>query len=282
MGTDFVRIGQGNLKWFYPLLVEGEEYLLRSRDDICAVGAVVEAKAAGMVLFSFREREILIRRIAVSEDMRNQGVATGLLRYLCELAGDFGAVVSADFYAEEKYDDIYSLFTDTGFFSIQEIPGGIVSLPLMYFLDNKLFEKSRNTEAKYGIRSLAALSELEKKHVLLNIQENGRGFVTKDELSECMETASFVAMSENGFSGIALVQKIASGFELSYVFLSSNGAYCFVPLLSAVLSVLTETNPAARVSITVSNEKAESLLLKLVPDAVYTSRHYRAFYDMTL
>ena len=282
METDYVRIGQNNLKWFYPLFLEGEELLLGSRDDTCAVGAVVEKKAAGMVLFSSREREILIRRIAVSEDMRKQGVATGLLRYLCKLSNDFGAVVSADFYAEERYDDIYSLFTDSGFFSIQEIPGGIVSLPLKYFEGNKLFEKGRNTAVKNGIKSLASLSEWEKKLVLLNIQENGRSFVTKQELSECMQKASFVAMSENSFSGIALVQKDASGIELSYVYLSSNGAYCFVPLLSSVLSALLEMDPGESVSITVSNEISESLLLKLAPDAAYTSRHYRAFYDMTL
>jgi len=282
METDFVRIGQENLKWFYPLLSEGEEQLLRLRDDTCAIGAVVETKAAGMILFSLREREILIRRIAVSEDMRKQGVATGLLRYLCKLSNDSGAVVSADFYAEEKYDDIYSLFTDSGFFSILEIPGGIVRLPLKYFDGNKLFEKGRNTAAKSGIKSLESLSEWEKKIVLQNIQESGRGFVTKQELSECMQKASFVAMSENSFSGLVLVQKDASGIELSYVYLSPNGAYCFIPLLSSVLSALLETDPGESISITVSNEISENLLLKLVPDAAYTSRHYRAFYDMTI
>ncbi len=282
METDYVRIGQENLKWFYPLFSEGEERLLQVRDDICAIGAVVQAKAAGMVLFSFHEREILIRRIAVSEDMRNQGVATGLLRYLCTLSNDSGAVVSADFYAEEKYDDIYSLFTDTGFFSIQEIPGGIVSLPLKSFEGNELLKKAMNTAEKSRIKSLASLSEGEKNLVIQNVQEEGRGFVSKQELSECLQTASFVAASENVFSGIALVKKDDSGLELSYVYLTSNGSYSFVPLVASVLSALMETDPEESISITVANELSEKLLLKLVPDATYKIKHYRAFYDMTL
>ena len=128
MAIEFGLISKKHASAFLPLLPEEHRASLTQK-GIYAIGAVKDKIACGILIFRSNELIANIQYLSVAESYRRQGIATGLLDFLCETAWQTGTAVLCSFSAENRDDPICRLLTRRGDFTLAETDDYICRFP---------------------------------------------------------------------------------------------------------------------------------------------------------
>ena len=126
MSIQYGRIAPQHFDAFRPLLPE--EFSLQAPHTYAA-GAVQDGVACGVLVFRADELTADILWLAVAETHRRQGIATGLIDFLCRSAWETGTALLCTFAAPNRDAPLCRLLTRRGDFTVTETEDYICRFP---------------------------------------------------------------------------------------------------------------------------------------------------------
>ena len=135
MSIQYGRIAPQHFDAFRPLLPE--EFSLQAPHTYAA-GAVQDGVACGVLVFRADELTADILWLAVAETHRRQGIATGLIDFLCRSAWETGTALLCTFAAPNRDAPLCRLLTRRGDFTVTETEDYICRFPCRELADIKL------------------------------------------------------------------------------------------------------------------------------------------------
>lgn len=105
-----------------PLLLEKDLRLLQSQVKR-GITAVYGRRVIGVLLYSLRDKYLVVDRIEVLPQYQRFGVGTGMLEMLCKFADAMKYELVFSFEGESKFDPFYRFVASTGVFHIEKQAG---------------------------------------------------------------------------------------------------------------------------------------------------------------
>lgn len=127
MSIQYGLIAADQFQAFLPLLPEGQQDV--STAGVYAIGAVKEGQASGILLFRADDLTATIQYVSVAEDRRHQGIANGMIDFLCRYAWENNVAVLGSFAAADWDDPLCSLLTKRGDFTVRETEDYVCCIP---------------------------------------------------------------------------------------------------------------------------------------------------------
>lgn len=113
---------RGTILEALPLLLEEDLRLLQSQVRR-GFAAAYGRKFVGVLLYSVREKYLVVDRIEVLPQYQRFGIGTGMLEMLCKFADAMKYELVFSFEGESKFDPFYRFVASTGLFHIEKQAG---------------------------------------------------------------------------------------------------------------------------------------------------------------
>ena len=282
----YAGINQNNIEFYENLLPEHYRKKFRQNPSIHGMGANLEDRAAGIILYQADETLHFLRilYIAVAIDRRREGVGSKMLCHIAKEAYEKDLYTTACFLAENENDPVLSLFESTGEFSVAEAEGGVFSASKAEIANAvKTFKKARKEKEEKQVLPLSKCRKEELYRLSEMIGESG--FDPADLTQRADQELSRICLNQKGeVRAVILVESLLaeSGFMLSYVW-SDRDPVAIMVLFSVVLSsLLGRMEEDAVVKMTTINQvdqlkmAAEKLSMKLKRESVFYEAGYNA------
>ena len=278
--ADYFRITEGTLHWFLPLLPQSEVDALKNMpDDVVAIGASCEKCACGILVFKGGEI-VDIRYIAVAEKYRRQGVATGMIDFLCRHMWESATPVTCTFAAQDRLDPMYSLFNSMWNFSIGQEEGFSCRIPLSALAESKTLAPLKKRSTAHP--SFFSLTPLEQKNFFQQMHELGNIYLNeikeeqyKKDLCLCETDKSDVK------AAIFVTQEEAPDMELVFAWCAQGWQKTLIELL-AQAGAQIPAGAEGFLSIAAVTPFSAAIVEKLLPERELLGNYYRAVWDMEL
>lgn len=264
-----------------PLLPDIEQ--AASAENIYAIGAAKADRICGVLVFR-ADRELLIdiQYIAVAEACRRQGIANGLLDFLCKRAWETTTAVLCTFAAASWDDPLCSLFVRRGDFTLMEEEGYICRFPCKALSQVEL---SAVPPAGARIAAFYDLPEWARRRFLKEMKsdnpELSAGLCNEPEQMLRPLCLCVVDSVENIRAAI-FCQGRGRDVELSLAYGTPNHTRSLVALVGRLRELLLSAGE--RVSflrIAAVTPQSQKLVDMLLPAREITERFYTACWDMT-
>lgn len=278
----YIRITEETLQWFSPLLPQKEEENLKNGKGIYAIGAAWGKRACGILVFQIVQGIIDIRYLAVSEEYRRKGIATGMAGYLCQHAWPTATPVTCTFSAAGFEDPLYLFFISMANFSVAKEEGIFCRVPLASLVENPLLVALRGRKLNHP--AFFSLSRKEQERCFSQMRQQDSFLL--DEVSEkeyckplCLcemegekiKAAVFVVCTEEG--GVDL--------ELAYAWCAQGWQKTLIELL-AQASERIPKDAEGYLYISAITPASEAIVEKMLPERETLGGYYRAVWDMEL
>ncbi len=128
MPIQYGLLTREHLEALTPILPEVRQ--AADENNVYAVGAVKDDCLCGVLVFH-ADGELLIdiQYIAVAEAYQRQGIADGLIDFLCKSAWESATAICCTFAATDENEPLYRLFVRRGDFTLAEEEGYICRFP---------------------------------------------------------------------------------------------------------------------------------------------------------
>lgn len=263
-----------------PLLPEAEQAV--NAADIYAIGAVKNNCICGILVFR-ADGELLIdiQYIAVAEACRRQGIATGLLDFLCESAWESTTAVFCTFAAKDWNEPLCRLFIRRGDFTLTETEDYICRFPC------RELSKVRLTVAPPAGTRIAPFYDLPKQ-----VQRRFLNDMKKDSFEF---SAGICAEREQMFRPLCLcvvdtAENVQAAFfcqrrghdvELSLAYGTPGHVHALAALVSHLRELLLSTGDCVPyLRIATVTPQSRKLIDKLLPEREIIQKFYTACWDM--
>lgn len=277
--TQYIRITEKTLRWFQPLLPPEETHLLTRGQAFYAIGAVQDRIACGVLVFQAGPQLADIRYLAVADDYRRQGIATGMVDYLCQHAKASITPVICTFAAASLRDPVYLFFAELDGFSVAQEDGFYCQVPLAGLAQRPALSAARGRGL--AVRPFFSLPRATQRSFLLQLQRQGVYFlreIPQDRYcrplclccigAEDIEAAVFVAQGER-----------EQDLELVCVWCAPNRHQSLIGLLAEACAQLPSTEDGM-LRIAAVTPVSAAIVDKLLPQRQITARFYQAAWDM--
>ncbi len=118
--TAYYKLEEHTYDLFAPMMTQEAKDLFLTTADVVGIGAVENDVAVGVMLLIVYESRMDITYIMVAEEVRRQGIGTGLLSFATKLCEKNNLMLTASFLASDDDLSMYSFFNHTGVFSVIE------------------------------------------------------------------------------------------------------------------------------------------------------------------
>ena len=273
---DYLRITEATRHWFLPLLPEGEQWAMAHERQVYAIGAVRDKTACGVLVFQVVSPVVEIRFLAVAEGFRRQGVASGMLDYLCRHAWETMMPVVCTFAAADRRDPVCRFFIRQGNFSVVEEAGYDCKIPLAGL--------SRNTRvtalaASGGqVHPFFSLPQVEQRAFLHQLKREGVPFPQAGERHFCKPLCLCRTGRAGAVEAAVFLTEDGADLELCTVWCRPNGQRQLMDLLAKVCASMPDGPGWLRIAAVTPQSMA--LVDKLLPQRQVVARYYRAAWDM--
>ena len=276
---EYIRITQNTMKWFTPILPEEYRYFDKLEQGTFLIGAVCGQTACGVLVFQFFDPVIDIVYLAVSTEYQRRGIATGMVRFLCDCAWEDAIPVFCSFSAKGEGEAIKEFFESLDDFTITKEDEEC------YRITKEALAGAKLPKLRYDSGKIAEFYSLPKplqNSFIKTIKEqnfeyfsiNSDSFYVKKELCLCyvknesIEAAIFVEQREDG------------DFELSFAYSASQNTDILILFEEAGKRALEQMSAENSLHITAINESSRKFIQKLLPEAELESELYCAVWDM--
>ena len=256
--------------------------LTATTGSIYAIGAVKNNYICGVLIFR-ADGELLIdiQYIAVAEPYRRQGIATGLLDFLCESAWESTTAIFCTFAAADWDEPLCRLFIRRGDFTLTEAEGYICRFPC-----KELSRIELNTAPPAGTH-IATFYDLPKR-----VQNRFLNEMKKDslEFSEGIRAeyeqmlrplCICVVDSSENIQAAFFCQGREHDVELSLAYGTPGHVHALAALLSRLRELLLSAGDhISYLRIAAVTPQSRKLVEKLLPEREVMENFYTACWDM--
>lgn len=277
---EYFRITEDMLHWFLPLLSKSEENTLKNGKDIYAIGAVCDKHACGILVF-YLEEMADIRYLAVAEDYRRRGIATGMVTFLCRHMLDSVTPVTCTFSAEGPLNPLRLLFTEMGNFSVAEEEGFACRVRLASLAGNKILAPLR--ARKRSDPSFFSLTPLEQKGFLQKIYGQDI-FYLREIREEQYNKPLCLCVADGGEVKAAIFvtqEKDTPDLELAFAWCAPGCQKMLVELLAQASGQIPE-DAEGYLYIAAVTPASAAIVEKILPEREMLGGYCRAVWDMEL
>lgn len=278
--VSYFRITEEKLHWFAPLLSQSEEAALKSRGDVYAIGAVCDKCACGILVFQLGEIAD-IRYLAVSEKYRRQGIATGMITFLCRYMWDSLTPVTCSFASKGLDDPIYLLFADMGNFSVAESGGYSCRVSLKELPENKVLAPLKGHKLNHP--SFFSLTPSERKGFMQKMYEQNNFYLR--EIPEEQYRKDFCLCNMDGNevkAAIFITQETGTpDLELAFAWCAPGRQKALIELL-AQASAMVQGDSEGYLYISAVTPPSVAIVEKILPEREMLGSYCQAVWDMEL
>ncbi len=289
MGTEgiwYTDINRDNVGLYENLLPEIYQMNFRKTPSMHGMGVNARDQAVGIVLYQADEELPLLRLlyIAVAEDFRRQGIATGALLHIAREAYAKNLYASACFFASGEGDPVLGLFENSGEFTVTKGAGSVFSASradVEHAL--KRLELIHKGHVNQKALKLSDCTKEEKGLLAAAIEQSGHDPEELFYRADTELSMIFPGKDRELRAGI-LVEKLIdkSGYLLSFAW-SNKDSVAFMLLLSQIFTeLLKRMDEDAVMEAAVIKEfenvqkLAEKLSIELKPVSFFFEAGYNA------
>lgn len=271
-------ITKDQIQDFLPLL-PGDWQTMNGR-GVFAVGAVKNGQACGVLVFRADELTADILHLAVSASYQRQGIASGLIDFLCKSAWETGTAVLCTFAAAGRGDPLCRLFTKRGDFTLTETEDYICRFPC-----NQLTEVKLNATPLAGsrIKTFYTLPENVQYNFFSHLKEDNVEFARglREEREQMLEPLCLCVVEKGAVQAAIFCQNQEGDVLLSFVYARPGGARALMALTSHLRELLVKAaDKVAYLHIAAVTPESRKLIDTLLPAREITGRFYTACWDM--
>lgn len=275
--TAYIRITAETLHWFLPLLPEEEQRTLEQRTQVYAIGAVQDKTACGVLVFQVGTPTVHIRFLAVADGFRRQGIARGMVEYLCRHAWAQVSPVVCIFAAAERSDPLYLFFAQMEHFSLVQEEGFCCQVPLAGL--SQQASVTALPRANGQVQSFFSLSQLEQRSFLSDLRKNDIPFPEPEEMRQYCEPLCLCALgAERTVEAAVFLAEDGTDLELTCVWCVPGRQRRLMDLFARICPQLPEGPGWLRIAAVTPQSAA--LVDKLLPQRQIVAQYYRAAWDM--
>lgn len=276
MSIQYGLIGKTQLPAFLPLLSENPQIL--NHPDVFAVGAVKERHACGILVFRADEVAADILHLAVAEPFRRQGVANGLIDFLCKSAWESGTAVLCSFSAVNRDAPLCRLLTKRGDFTLTETEDYICRFPCKVPAAAEL----DGVSAAGNIKCFYKLPpEVQHNFFSLLKEDNAEFARGLQEEQRMLEPMCLCTVEKGTVQAAIFCQSQGRDVLLSFVYAHPNHVRSLIILSSHLRDLLMkESDKLDYLQIAAVTPQSRKLVDSLLPQREITHRFYTACWDM--
>lgn len=263
---------------FLPLLPENRQILRES--GVYAVGAVKDGRACGVLILRADDLMADIQYLAVAENCRRQGIANGLIDFVCRNAWGDGTAVLTTFSAVDRNDPLCRLLTKRGDFTLSETEDYIcrvscekltgIGLPAA-IPDGSRIESFYKLPEHVQCSFFSALKEEDLEFV--RILQNEREWML-DPLCLCVE-------EKGEIRSVLFCQNQNGNVLLSFVYSAPGRAREMIMLVCRLRDLLVEAaHKVPYLYLAAVTPESRKLVETLLPHREVVRRFYTACWDM--
>ena len=273
--TTYIRITSKTLHWFVPLIPEGERQALEQGRRVYAIGAVQDRVACGVLVFQVGAPTVEIRFLAVAEGFRRQGVARGMVEYLCRHAWAQLSPVVCIFAAAHRSEPIYRFFAGLEQFSLVQEEGFCCQVPLAGLSQNARLAALDRAQGQ--VQSFFSLPLAAQRQFLLKLRQSSFPFL-EEEQQYCKPLCLCATGTAGAVEAAIFLAEDGMDLELTCVWCAPGRQQRLMALLARACTQLPEGPGWLRIAAVTPQSAA--LVDKLLPQRQITARYYRAAWDI--
>lgn len=259
-----------------------EVQLAATTGNIYAIGAVKDNRICGVLVFR-TDGELLIdiQYIAVSEPYRRQGIATGLLNFLCKHAEESNTAIFCTFAAVDWNEPLCRLFIRRGDFTLTEAEGYICRFPC-----KELSQIELNATPPVGTRiaTFYDLSERAQQRFMNEIKKDSLAFSAGLYAEREQMLRPFclcVVDAAKNVQAAFFCQKREQNVELSFAYGIPGHVHALAALFGHLRELLLSTgDQVSYLQIAAVTPQSRKLIEKLLPGREILEKFYTACWDM--
>lgn len=251
-------------------------------DDLYALGAMQDGCICGVLTFR-ADGELLIdiQYIAVAEVCRRQGIANGLLDFLCKSAWKSTTAVVATFAAEDWDAPLCRLFIRRGDFTVTESESYICRFPCRELPQIKW---KVSLPAGMRITTFYDLPEPAQRRFLNEMRKDNREFAEGlcAERELMLHPLCICAVDSSATVQAAIFcEARGQDVELSLVYAVNGNVHALIALLGRLRElVISAGDRISDLKIAAVTPQSRKLIDKLLPGCEITEKFYTACWDM--
>ncbi len=250
--------------------------------SIYAVGAVKDNRICGVLVFRV-DGELLIdiQYIAVSEPYRRQGIATGLLDFLCKHAEESNTAIFCTFAAVDWNEPLCRLFIRRGDFTLTEAEGYICRFPCK---ELSQIELNATPPAGTRIATFYDLPERAQQRFINEIKKDSLAFSVElyAEREQMLRPLCLcVVDAAENVQAAFFCQKREHDVELSFAYGIPGHVHALAALVGHLRELLLSTgDQVSYLQIAAVTPQSRKLVEKLLPEREILEKFYTACWDM--
>lgn len=278
MPIQYGLIPKDQMYAFLPLLPK-EQQIISDR-AVFAIGAVKGTSACGILVFRADELTTDIMHLAVSEDFRRQGIANGLIDFICKNAWETGSAVLCTFAASGRDDVLCRLLVRRGDFTVTETEDYICRIPLKALLDVKLhapLPKDSSITAFYRLPSV--VRDRFFKELKETSEAFARGLLEERELM--LDPLCLCVLENDSVQSVVFCQNHSGDILLSFAWTRPGRVRVFMALLERLKELLVKaSDKVSCLYIAAVTQESRKLVDTIMPGREITEHFYTACWDM--
>jgi len=277
----YIRLTNNTLHWFLPLLPPEEKLALETFKTLYAIGAVKDGRACGIMVFNVSTYLADIRYLAVARSCQRQGIAKGMILYLCRHAMDSATPVACTFSCADKQSPIYLLFAGMDIFSVSELEGFCCRIPMAGLAQKPALARLRS--CKRIPRQFFQLPKAQRNQFFQKLLQQDIYYLREiPEEDYIKPLCLYTADPEGTITAAVFISRTGQNdgdLQLACAWSAFGPPNDLMGLLSYACTQLPEKGD---LWIAAVNPASASIVNKVLPDRVITDRFYRAAWDMEL
>lgn len=278
MSIQYGLISKNQIEAFRPLLPDG--WSVSDRRDTFSIGAVNDGKACGILVFRADDLTADIQYLSVSESCRRQGIANGMIDFLCKTAWESGTAVLCTFSAPDRNAPLCRLFTRRGDFTLMQTEDYICRFPC-----RELSKVTMNVTPPAGCRiaSFYRLPEDMQRSFLLYLQKNNEEFACglQDDRKRMLEPLCLCTADQSEVQAAVFCQMQERDVLLSFAYSRSGHPRSLMALAVPLRDILLKAaEQVPYLKIAAVTPESRKLVDALLPGREVTARFYTACWDM--
>lgn len=274
-------ISDDALPLFSPLLPDQTVKALRRQGNIFAIGAACGGQACGVLVFQLGESLCHILYLAVSPDLRRQGIGQEMVNFLCAYAMQNNLGVLCAFAAPDERSPVYRFFQERWDFTVNEDVGEICRIPLPQLEQLKL---PNALPPGCRVKPFFQMPSDLRGRFLADLSDANREFFQglEGQTDQLLPPLCLCAADQASIRAALFCHQQEGDVSLSFLCARPGEGICLTGLLSHLRALLMRA--ADRVPylwISAVTPETQKLVTVLAPQRETISRFYLASWDET-
>ncbi len=278
MSLQYGLVSANQLPAFAPLI---PEELRAGAPGLYALGAVMDGQAVGVLLFRADDSIIELLYLSVAEAHRRQGIANGMIDFLCEYAWKHCVALTGSFSTDEANGPFCSLLCKRGDFTLTETEDYICRFPCAALEQITL---SAVPPSGSRIAAFYSLAEAAQRAFFTHMKEEDGEFaaMAQAERAQMLEPLCLCTVDDHGAVTAAIFcRKDEDSIVLSLAYALPGHARSLMALTGRLRELLIKAaDRVTYLKIAAVTPESRKLVETLLPEREITAQFYTLCWDM--